>query len=319
MRIHLVLLIAGTLLFPAVAIRSAWDHPDTGTRTGEEDDTPPISAMRICPVSVYFYNELIDTPDIPWRCCFVPVHWSATDGPGGSGVECYDVQTRTWHPDPDGRDDEVPEWEDWLMGTSGTGAEFIVGHGIHVYEFRCRAVDAAGNAEPWPEACDAFTIGCGIRLPLLWMEAANALNCMAEELTGSIYGSLDLRPIMPPGNMQKRVRNAIDGFRIGLPPIADAGEDQSAYIDMMPGNDPGSANRDSDRLPTMLFNGSASYDTDGTIKQYLWDFGDGKSGKGATVEHTYRRPGNYTVELTVVDDFGRYDNDTANCKISTVF
>ncbi|MCX6650448.1 MAG: PKD domain-containing protein [Methanomassiliicoccales archaeon] len=45
-------------------------------------------------------------------------------------------------------------------------------------------------------------------------------------------------------------------------------------------------------------------DVDGTIASYNWDFGDGSTGEGETVEHAYSSPGNYTVALTCVDDVG---------------
>nr|QNO49634.1 hypothetical protein AIHMFPNM_00037 [Methanosarcinales archaeon ANME-2c ERB4] len=45
--------------------------------------------------------------------------------------------------------------------------------------------------------------------------------------------------------------------------------------------------------------GSKSYYQDGGIVSYEWDFGDGSTGAGANVEHTYPRSGQYTVTLTV--------------------
>jgi hypothetical protein len=48
----------------------------------------------------------------------------------------------------------------------------------------------------------------------------------------------------------------------------------------------------------------------GPIVQYLWDFGDGRTATGPTVNHEYRRPGDYTVTLTVVDREGHTDKDS---------
>lgn len=59
----------------------------------------------------------------------------------------------------------------------------------------------------------------------------------------------------------------------------------------------------------LIFDGSASTDSDGTIVSYAWDFGDGNTGTGVTPSHTYMMNGNYTVSLTVTDDAG--DSGTA--------
>lgn len=38
---------------------------------------------------------------------------------------------------------------------------------------------------------------------------------------------------------------------------------------------------------------------------WSWSFGDGDTGKGQTVTHTYDKAGTYTVKLTVTDSAGR--------------
>ena len=53
----------------------------------------------------------------------------------------------------------------------------------------------------------------------------------------------------------------------------------------------------------ITFDGTASYDPDGTIVLYRWDFGDGETGTGAQPVHSYSAPGSYTVELCVTDNF----------------
>ena len=55
---------------------------------------------------------------------------------------------------------------------------------------------------------------------------------------------------------------------------------------------------------TCTFDGSGSRDADGSIVAYAWDFGDGGSGSGVSVVHTYGAPGSYSVVLTVEDDRG---------------
>jgi PKD repeat protein len=73
-------------------------------------------------------------------------------------------------------------------------------------------------------------------------------------------------------------------------PIAEAGPDVLALVG----------------VPLHL-DGTKSYDTEGKIVNYTWDFGDGKKGYGAQVNHTYTHVGSYYAMLTVLDDKG-FDN-----------
>jgi hypothetical protein len=45
-------------------------------------------------------------------------------------------------------------------------------------------------------------------------------------------------------------------------------------------------------------------DPDGTIVSWAWNFGDGTSGSGQTVSHTYANGNTYNVTLTVTDNNG---------------
>ncbi|VVB91155.1 PKD domain protein [uncultured archaeon] len=66
--------------------------------------------------------------------------------------------------------------------------------------------------------------------------------------------------------------------------------------------------------------GSLSSDPDAgdSVVSYQWDFGDGSTGSGATVTHTYKDNGAYTVSLTVTDTHGATDTKTTTANIANV-
>ena len=65
----------------------------------------------------------------------------------------------------------------------------------------------------------------------------------------------------------------------------------------------------------VIFNASASYDPDGPIVGYTWDFGDGMSTTGMIVNHAYSIEGSFTITLTVTDNDGLTDTSTADITI----
>ena len=83
-------------------------------------------------------------------------------------------------------------------------------------------------------------------------------------------------------------------------PVADAGGPYSGFLG-----------------ENVLFDGSGSTD-DGSIVNYTWDFGDGSGGTGLTVMHSYSSTGDYTAVLTVTDNDGLRDNDSASVTIDVV-
>jgi parallel beta-helix repeat protein len=63
------------------------------------------------------------------------------------------------------------------------------------------------------------------------------------------------------------------------------------------------ANPESGNAPlTVQFNSDGSYDPDGTITAYAWDFGDGGTSSEANPSHTYSDAGTYRATLTITDD-----------------
>ena len=84
------------------------------------------------------------------------------------------------------------------------------------------------------------------------------------------------------------------------PPVADAGGSYNGSVDSK-----------------VEFDGTESSDQDGEIDKYQWEFGDGDTASGKTPDHKYDESGKYTAKLTVTDDSGDKDSDTANVTIGT--
>jgi hypothetical protein len=81
-----------------------------------------------------------------------------------------------------------------------------------------------------------------------------------------------------------------------IPPVADAGPDQALGF--------------GGQAVNVVFSGAGSFDPDGYIVSYAWNFGDGGTGTGSVASHAYAHEGAYTVTLTVTDHEGASDSDT---------
>ncbi len=63
---------------------------------------------------------------------------------------------------------------------------------------------------------------------------------------------------------------------------------------------------------TIVFDGSNSYDEEGNITSWEWDFGDGTISSGSKVSHKYQKTDLYSVSLTVRDE----SNNSDSCQVS---
>jgi large repetitive protein len=91
--------------------------------------------------------------------------------------------------------------------------------------------------------------------------------------------------------------------RVDESPIAEAGPDQEVCAGA-----------------EVHFDGSASYDFDGVVNHFQWDFGDGATGGGDKPVHVYQLPGNYRVVLSIEgDQAGQCSNsDTDEVRVRVV-
>ena len=76
---------------------------------------------------------------------------------------------------------------------------------------------------------------------------------------------------------------------------------------------------------TVNFDASGSSDSDGTISEYRWDFGDGSFGTGGSISHQFA-DGDFRVTLSVVDNQGgvalsqiKFNNNLLDYNISLTF
>lgn len=99
--------------------------------TYQIDTTPPTAVVNPLPA---------------WSPGTFRVSWSGSDNQGGSGIRFYDLEARL----------NGGAWQAWLTATTATSADFT-GVNAALYEFRARAVDWAGNIQPWPNNPQANT------------------------------------------------------------------------------------------------------------------------------------------------------------------
>ena len=95
------------------------------------------------------------------------------------------------------------------------------------------------------------------------------------------------------------VQTTVDVEEVNTPPVAKTGGPYSGEVGEL-----------------VYFNGSSSFDSDGEIVSYDWDFGDDSSESGVTVSNLYAQAGSYTVKLTVRDDKGLTDVDSTIVNIT---
>jgi len=126
-----------------------------------------------------------------------------------------------------------------------------------------------------------------LEIPLDWSTGSYTVRVKDSETgqEGSMTFTVTTPPPSPPPRPNKR-------------PKADAGPNVKISV--------GS---------TIHFSGAGSYDKDGYIISYSWDFGDGSTATGDVVSHVYSKLGQYTATLTVKDNRGAEDSDKCHVKV----
>jgi len=149
-------------------------------------------------------------------------------------------------------------------------------------------------------AFQSTVIGCGWEIFVI--------NPDGSDLTQLTYNTAqDGRPLISADGTKIAFQSIVDGdFEIFVVsyneiPVADA-------------NGPYTGSEGS----LIAFDGTGSYDPDGTIVYYEWDFGYGDTATGATPTHAYGDNGEYTVTLRVTDDDGGVGTDTSIVTVDNV-
>jgi hypothetical protein len=136
-------------------------------------------------------------------------------------------------------------------------------------------------------------------------------NVLQEIINRSGYGSSSAITILITGTGERTaesydgsssraalltVEYSAGGTPVNAAPVANAGANQSVMDD------------DGNGGETVYFNGSSSYDSDGSIASYVWKEGSTQIGTGATFSH-WLPVGDHTITLTATDDEGATDTD----------
>jgi hypothetical protein len=121
------------------------DWPDDRQAWTEVDAIPPAASVNTLPPITFSQS--------------FEVAWAGSDNTGGSGVDVFDVQYR----------EEGDPWDNWYVGTDQTSATFTGADNGETYQFRARAIDVAGNVQPWSAVPQAETL-IDVEAPTAWIE-----------------------------------------------------------------------------------------------------------------------------------------------------
>jgi PKD repeat protein len=224
------------------------------------------------------------------------VNWTGAGNPyfvtksGGPGQRSYDLS---------GNEDGTVEFRVGgadcnTMKSSGTIA-IPAGEWVHL----------AGTYEP-SSYVRLFVDGALAKENIVSIPASQGDNGLSwyigarEGNQGWFNGTIDKVKIYNRALSAEEVRAEYEAGSTNQPPVADP---NGPYTGM--------------EVVPILFNGSGSYDYDGSIVAYEWDFGDGSNATGATPTHTYAQNGTYNVTLTVTDNEGATNTSTTTADIES--
>lgn len=172
-----------------------------------------------------------------------------------------------------------------------------------------------------PDNLNLWSSGCGSNASPTNNEVSSLTHVLAEMITDPLVGESNVawydNANGEIGDIcnAKQATNTINGHTYVVQELwsnADAACVSSNTLY----NAPTAAYTTSVSASTVTLKASAS-STNGSILSYAWKFGDGSSGSGQTVAHSYSAAGTYTVTLTVTDSLGFIDQVSHQVTISS--
>jgi DNA-binding beta-propeller fold protein YncE len=151
--------------------------------------------------------------------------------------------------------------------------------------------------------------------------ACGAVSAVVSPDGKNLYVASTLRPINQNNVLSFRIRADGTLAQIGAIPT---GGDRPLFgaLAIRPNQGPTAALADAGGVVNqgIAFDASRSFDTDGRIVRYEWNFGDGNAAPdgGPNPVHAYEQPGRYRVTVTVTDNEGcsgtfLFNGQTAVC------
>ena len=269
----------------------------------------------------------------PWCSSGLP----APTGLTASATNCSTIMLR-WNAPPDGQNYEIARYRVYRNGTllkevqepATSTLDTGLGAGA-TRTYTVSAVDATGNESNQSAPASGTTPQCANKPPV----ADAGPDQLTQSLTTISFdgsGSSDPDGIITSyawnfgdggfasGASVSHTYSAAGSYTVTLTVLDNGGLTASDTATVQVTNRPPLADAGPDKTATagmaVTLNGSGSSDPDGSIVSYAWDFGDEASASGSTVSHVYTQPGHYVVSLTVRDNKGEMDSDTAQVSVT---
>jgi len=211
---------------------------------------------------------------------------------------------------------------DWQPGTSYIATSL---DSDTQYSYQVKARDASGNETELSNVASATTAANNVPVTLddTQIEVVENTAITIDVLSNDSDADLDtlsIDSVSVPANGDVVIN---DNQLVYTPDLAYVGGDTFSYTvsDGFGGFSSSTVDltviADTNILPTAVisasntsgtgplltsFDGTGSYDSDGSLVSYSWDFGDGNTASGSVASHSYNVAGTYTATLTVTDD-----------------